>query len=468
MRIRSGVFLALAAGAVLGACAPAAGNGVAGAPRPAETRFTTAAKLQLAQAEAATGERQQELYQQALQQSLQGIEAAPNNPQHFYLAGVAHSGLNDFEAADTMWNRALEMFPAYEGEVMVAREQAWAQAFNQGVIAYNAGNHQEAVRYWEQANAIFDRRPEAYFNLAAVYSQEERYDDAIGAFRSAVQALEREPGRELTPEEVADRDESLVSALQNLGNLQLFTEQFTGAEQTFRRLGELQPDNVQARANLAAALARQGRRPEAMTVYQELMGMPNLTPDQMMSVGVGLFQAQEFGEAAQAFRRITETHPNNRDAWYNHLNALYALQRDQETATAQRWQEVIQAAERLLELDPLNENAHLILIQAYRDTRRQQDALRIAERNQAQPIHIDEVQIRQNGGRAVLQATATGNRAPAGSAVNLEFTFYGPGGQTLGTQRTAVSAPAQNASTRLEVSIPTETMPTGFRYRVVQ
>jgi tetratricopeptide (TPR) repeat protein len=462
------VLLALAAGAVLGACAPAAGNGVAGAPRPAETRFTTAAKLQLAQAEAATGERQQELYQQALQQSLQGIESAPNNPQHFYLAGLAHSGLAEFQAADTMWNRAVEMFPGYQAEVMVAREQAWAQAFNLGVNAYNAGATEQAVQYWQQANAIFDRRPEAYFNLAAVFSQEERYDDAIRAFQSAVAALERDPGRELTPEEVADREEALSSALLNLGNLQLFTEQFPGAEQTFRRLGELQPDNVQARSNLAAALARQGRRAEAMTVYQELLAMPNLGPDQMMSVGIGLFQAREFAEAANAFRRITEAHPNNRDAWYNYVNALYAQQREPETTTAQRWQEVIQATERLLELDPLNENAHLILIQAYRDTRRQQDALRIATRNQELPVHLDEFQIRQDGARAVLRANVTGNRAAAGSPVQLEFTFFGPTGQSLGTQRTTVSAPAQNANTRLEVSVPTETLPAGFRYRRVQ
>jgi hypothetical protein len=46
-----------------------------------------------------------------------------------------------------------------------------------------------------------------------------------------------------------------------------------------------------------------------MTVYQELLGMPNLTADQMMSVGVGLFQAQEYAEAANAFRRITEMQP---------------------------------------------------------------------------------------------------------------------------------------------------------------
>jgi tetratricopeptide (TPR) repeat protein len=457
MRIDRGMIVALVAAMALGACAPAT-NG-AGSRGPGETRFTTSAKLQLAQAEGAEGERRTELYQEALSQSLAGIESAPENAQHYYLAGIAHAGLGDFSAADEMWNTALEMYPEYGEDVMIAREQAWAQAFNDGVNAYNEGDMEGALRHWQAANEVFDRRPEAYFNLAAIYSQEERYDDAIGAFESAVAALERSPGRELTEEEVADREESLHGALQNLGNLQLFTEQFGAAERTFSRLAEMRPDDVQARANRAAALARQGQREQAMAVYQELLSMPGIDADQMMSVGIGMFQAQEYAEAANAFRRITEMQPRNRDAWYNYVNALYA---------EQRWQDVIPVAEQLLEMDPLNENAHLILIQAHREARQQQRALHFAEQNQAAPIHVDDIQVRQDNGRAVLTAAATGNRAAQGSPVRLQFTFYGPNGETLGTETATVSAPAQNASTRFEVAVSTQTMPIGFSYRLAQ
>lgn len=457
MRFQRGTFLALAAAVAVGACAPAATTGAPGAPR--ETAQSRAATLYLAQAEAAEGERQQELYGQALEESLRGVEGAPNNPQHYYLAGIAHAGLDDFEAADTMWERALELFPDYEADIAIAREQAWAQAFNQGVNAYNAGNLEEAVEQWERANEIFDRRPEAYFNLAAVHSQREQYDRAIEAFSASVDALEREPVRELTEEELEEREDSRINALQNLGNLQLFTEQFGEAEQTFRRLTELQPDNVQARSSLAAALARQGRQADAMQVYTELLEQPQLAEQDMMSVGVGLFQAQEYQRAADAFRRITQTQPNNRDAWYNYLNALYAQE---------RWQDAIPVAEQLIELDPLNENAYLILLQAFRETRQQQRALGVAERNQAAPIHLDDLQMRFDNGRATLRGTASGNRAAPGTPVRLEFTFFGPGGQTLGTQAVTVDAPAQNATTPVEVSVAAETVPTGFRYRVMQ
>lgn len=461
MMSRRGLFLALAACTVVGACAPAAtteGTGAAGT-RPTETRFTTQAKLQIAQAESAEGEAARALYQQALQASLQGIESAPANPQHYYLAGLAYAGLDDFEAADTMWNRALEMWPGYRGDIAVAREQAWAQAFNAGVEAYNAGNVQEAIRHWERANQIFQGRPEAYFNLAAVYTQEQQYDQAIEAFQASVAALDEQPERELSEEERAEREEARISALQNLGNLQLFRERFADAERTYRRLVELQPQNVQAQSALAVALARQGRQDEAMQVYQRLLAMPNLSAEEMMSVGVGLFQAEQYEQAAQAFRRITELQPNNRDAWYNYLNALYAQQ---------RYQELTPVGERLLELDPLNENAHLILIQAFRETRQQQRALTYAERNQANPIHVDELQLTHDNGRATLRGQATGNQARAGSPVRLEFTFYGADNQPLGTQTVTVTAPARGESTQFQVSLNAATPPTGFRYRVVQ
>jgi tetratricopeptide (TPR) repeat protein len=458
MRVQRGLFLALAASVAVGACAPAATTDGPGGTRPTETRFTTAAKLQIAQAEAATGERQTELFRNALEQSLQGVQTGPNNPQHFYLAGISFAGVGDVEGADSMFNRAVEMYPAYRADVAVAREQAWAQFFNMGVIAYNAGNQQEAIRRWEEANRIFDGRPEAYFNLAAVYSGEQQYDRAIEAFRASVATLDREPGRELTEEEQADRAESLNNALQNLGNLQLFTEQFADAEGTFRRLTEMQPQNVQARSSLAASLARQNRQDEAMAVYRELLGMQNLSAEEMMSVGIGLFQSQQYEQAETAFGRITQMQPNNRDAWYNRLNALYAQQ---------RWQDVVTVGERVLDLDPLNENAILILVQAHREQRQQQRALQYAQRNQELPIHVDEFQLRHDGTRATLRGTASGNRAAQGTPVRLEFTFYGADGQTLGTQVATVNAPAQNQTASFEVSVASQTAPIGFRYRVM-
>jgi tetratricopeptide (TPR) repeat protein len=249
-----------------------------------------------------------------------------------------------------------------------------------------------------------------------------------------------------------------VSALQNLGQLQLFTEQFAGAERTYRRLVEIQPDNIAAQSSLAAALLRQGQEAEATAVYQRLMAQPDLTADDLMSIGVGLFQSERFEDAETAFRRVTEVTPNNRDGWYNYLQALYAQD---------RFADLIPVAERVMQIDPLNETVHLIYGRAFREVGQQQRALQVFQANEQLPIFIEELRTAFDNGQAVVRGVARGNRAPAGTPVNLEFTLFGPGGE-IGRQVVTVNAPDQGQTVPFSVSVASSEASTGLRYRLVQ
>src|SRR5690606_32044283 len=99
-------------------------------------------------------------YQEALTQAQAGIAADSTNPIHFYLAGEGSAGVGDFEAADSLWRIAERMYPAYELEIEPTRENFWAQEFNRGVEAYNAGNMEEAIEAWTNAHFIYKLRPE--------------------------------------------------------------------------------------------------------------------------------------------------------------------------------------------------------------------------------------------------------------------------------------------------------------------
>jgi tetratricopeptide (TPR) repeat protein len=458
MRFRNGFVFALSASLALGACASAGGAGGGGGSRPSNTKFSTSAQLFIAQAEGAEGDAARGLYQQALDQAVQGVEANANNPQHYYLAGIAYTGLGDATGADSMFTRATELYPDYAADVETAREQGWARAFNAAVNAYNAGNQQEAMRLWEQANRLYDKRPEGFFNLAAVYTQDEQYDRAAQAYRDALAALERAPARELTPEEVADRAESKETAMTSLGQLLVTTEQFPEAEQLYRSYLQENPNDVSAQSSLAVVLAKQGKKAEAMQTYEQLLASPNVSANDVFNIGVGLFQIEEHARAADAFRRATEMNPNNRDAWYNYANALYAQE---------KWNEVVPVAQRLLQIDPLNENASLILARAYRDTRQNREALRVLETNEAAPIFVNNLQLRTSEGRSTIRGTAEPKSARAGTPVQLRFTFFGPSGE-LGTQTVTVTAPAAGATANFEAVLQNPTPATGYRYEVVR
>jgi tetratricopeptide (TPR) repeat protein len=461
IRVRGGLVLAVAAGLALGGCAagatagggpaisPVTGEAYAPGTPPRESRFTGAATLFLAQ----------EQYEQALAQAQQGIEAEPGNPRHFFLAGSAHAGLGNVDQALEMWRRAEEIYPAYELEIEPAREGAWAEAFNEGVRAYNAGDMAGAIAAWTRANRIYNARPEAFLNLAVIHTQQSEYDRAIEVYREGIASVERLPAtRMLTEEEQEERAESRVTMVENLAQLLTYTERHADAEQLYRQQLTRDPNNIQLQANLAAAIAQQGRQDEAAQIYTRLLGQPGLGSTDLFGIGVALFNAQDFTRAAEAFRRVTEAQPNSRDAWYNYANALYA---------GQQFQPLVAAAQRLVELDPLHENSALILAQAYRETNQSQLALQALQRNQQVPIHLEDLQLRPTEGRNVVRGRAVGNQAAPGTPVQIRFTFFADATQ-LGTQTVTVSAPAQGASANFEAVLENPRAATGYRYEVVQ
>ncbi len=445
MRFRSGTTFALGAALLLGGCAAGAAGGAGGGPAtsptgrvyeegtaPTASRWTSPATLFLAQ----------EQYQRALEQARQGIDAEPGNPQHYYLAGQAYLGLNEVDEALGMFQRAQEIYPAYELEIEPLREQAWAIAFNEGVNAYNAGDMEAATAAWDRANRVYDLRPESYLNLAVIHTQQAEYDRAIEAYRGGLASLEREPAsRLLTEEEVEERRESRATITANLAQLLNYTEQYSEAERLFRQQLEVSPNDVEVQSNLAVAIARQGRTAEAQEIYNRLLGDPNLGASDLFNVGVALFQGENYEQAAEAFRRYTERQPNSRDGWYNYANALYAQN---------SWQPLVAVAQRLVELDPLNENSALILARAHREAGQNQRALQALQANEAHPVHIEDLEFRPGAQRSVVSGRVAGNRAAAGTPIQLRFTFYGEGGATVGTETVTVTAPAQGQSSSLE------------------
>jgi len=190
----------------------------------------------------------------------------------------------------------------------------------------------------------------------------------------------------------------------------------------------------------------------------------------LVAVGVQHFQANRFGEAAQVFGEVHRADPNHRDAWYNHALALYK---------AERWQDLIPVASRVVQIDPLNYNARIILFNAYKglsdaaktarntsvETANRQQALATLTAADALPVQVDQVQTRLEEGSATISGQVTGGTARAGTPVRMDFTFYGPTGP-VGTQSVTVNAPAKEATAPFTVTLNTTTPVTGWSYRV--
>ncbi len=242
--------------------------------------------------------------------------------------------------------------------------------------------------------------------------------------------------------------------------------------------------------NLAVVYGQRGDTDRAVAQYRAaLAALDRMVPDTsaagqaaraetransmagLLSAGAQLFQAEKYQQAADVFRQINTIAPNNRDAWYNHALALYKLE---------RWDPLVPVAQRVIELDPLNYNARIILFNAYKGQSEAFKTARNAERERvtrdlalrslqeadALPVTVDNVTITNATGKTTLAGVATGAAARAGSPVQLEFTVYSAGGN-LGTKTVTISAPAKGATSNFSVEFETATPATGFQYRVV-
>ena len=414
--------------------------------RPVGTRFSQTATLYL----------RQENLERALELALEGIESDPLNAIHYYLAGTAHARLGQHSEADAMFVEAERIYPAYQLDVEPERERAWAEAFNAGIEAFDADDMDGAIDAWNRSVTIYSLRPDAHRNLAVLLAAEGRYDEALEVYDQALSGLESRPAtRVLSDAELADRAELSLSIEENLAQLYLFTGRFVEAEPLLRQQLEREPGNHDLQSDLAQALTGQGRDPEATEIYLALLTTATLDAPELFNIGVSLFRSGDYAEAGDAFERLTKAQPNSRDAWFNYVNSLFA---------AEEWDLLAAAGDRLVELDPLSENAGLISARAYLEAGDEDAARRGLERTEGVPVHVEGLRLRPAGIETIVEGRIVGNEAEPGTPMRLRFTFYGEQG-TLGSEMLAVGAPTAGESEEFEISFARRAI--SYRYELL-
>lgn len=414
---------------------------------PEETRTSQTATLYL----------RQDRYDRALELALEGVATDGGNPIHYFLAGAAYARLADLAHADSMFDEATRLYPAYELEIEPEREAAWGAAFNDGLEAYEAGDVEGAIDVWREATLIYDLRPEVHRNLASLLALEARHAEAIDVYRRGLSGLEARPAtRVLTELELGERVAATREMDAQLSTLMLATDRFTEAEPLIRRRLERDPDNVELRSDLARALSGMGRDAEAEEIYGTLLVEEGLAGTQLFNLGVALFRSSDFAGAAEAFRRLTESQPESRDAWFNYANALFA---------AEAWEALAAAGDRLIAVEPLGENAILITARAQLETGDRAAAVGTLALADAAPVYLDDLRMRRARATTRVEGRVTGNAADPGTSVRVRFVFYGERGEELGSETLRLAAPSPGEAAPFEVTFVMRA--DAYRYELV-
>lgn len=410
------------------------------AQNPQDDNYTNLAAVHLQDAQTNEDDAEaMEAYERALQILLDGIADRPRNPKLYFFAGVAHLGLSQYVEAARMFDRAEEMYPDYITDTDGTdgyRENGWIQAYNDALQALDAGDEAGAVTMFGNANLVYQRRPEAFLNLGNTLSNQGESVKAIEQYGLAVAVIDEAADEGHHADDVEAWAGYKQTARINMAQLMVQNDQAEEAIPILEAVLEEDPENRDARTNLAVAMAQSGQAGDATEIYDEIIQSPESSPVDLYNAGVGLYQAENYVKAVEAFRVSLERSPMFRDALQNLTQALVQAAQEDETL----WEQMPQYSEKLLEMDPFNDLAYRLHGIALARNGDSDTAIELSEKGEALPFTIPQMQLRTGQGvvGAVINKTLE-----EGDQVTLRFTFYDASGGEIGKADVKVDLPAQ-------------------------
>ncbi len=136
---------------------------------------------------------------------------------------------------------------------------------------------------------------------------------------------------------------------------------------------------------------------------------------------------------------------------------------------AEMWEELVPVGEQLLELDTHNRNAYQILATALVQLDREQEASAIIEAFGGLPFHIGGMYLGPfpDGSGAAVVGRVTNQLADPGSTVRLRVFFYDVSGQQVGTDEVSVTLGAIEEGVDFQADLLTNADVVGYRYEVL-
>lgn len=262
----------------------------------------------------------------------------------------------------------------------LSRNRANTSAHNNlGNALAAQGNKAAALSAYVDALALQPDYADALCNLGDVLRSSGKIERAIACYRRAVsiapdlrvaqvnlqkalEALSKRSGSP-APAEGANAEAELNF---NLGNDYKDQKQLDQAIACYEKAVAIAPDFPAAHTNLGSALLQQGKRREATLCFRRALALDPELPEAHYNLGVASLQAGDLPSARLALRKYLESQPGDRAAL---LKLGEACSRSNELDEAAGY------LQRLLADDPRDAEAHNLLANVLRNQARHQEAL---------------------------------------------------------------------------------------------
>ena len=372
--------------------------------------------------------------------------------------GRTYLYLGDLIGADTAFARAEKQAADCKDDTGRFREAAWVPLVNAGIDFVSANNSDSALVLFRQANSIYRDKPNAFAGLGTIYANQGNNDSAIVYLQKAT---------EIAAANKQDEDRNV--AAYNLGLVQTRAKRYEDAAKTLEQYRTWAPNDVQGAKALAAAYRGAGQTDKAAALEKEAGLPPTEVPgagakaNELFQQGVAAFDAGKFAEAGELFGQVYVAQPYNHDALVNQATAYYK---------AKDGPKLLDAATKLVAIEPLNDIAHQLLMEGYRSAKQPDKQIETTGRRLAMPVKLETkgVKLSPTDVELTLMATGRAAKSTSGAAIPakptaLVFELLGSGDAVLATQEVTVPALKPDATHEVKVAAQANGI-TGWRYKV--
>ncbi len=329
-------------------------------------------------------------------------EAQANNASAWYHLGRVALLLGDPAEADSAFTKAEELVPLCEIDITQYRQNNWAMLANAGIEFQRKGETDSALALFRDASTLFRGLPHVYSNMGVVFANMNREDSAAIYFSKALTIAEKD----------TSLSEDRNTAALNLGIMYSRQGKHLEAITALRRYLAWKPNDTDARKVLTSSFRSAGMADSAEALEAAMVAefsktnLDSLDTQDLMAVGVAAFNAKKYPEAETAFARAVQRNAWSRDALYNLANTYFAMKNNEK---------LIEYAGKLLEMEPMNEDALRLLAQGQRSLNREEDVIKTATRLVVLPFTVEITGFQTGAAKAILAAEAIG-REPQDAA----------------------------------------------------
>lgn len=364
-------------------------------------------------------------------------EGQENSAMAWYWLGRVYLYRGDIGGADSSLKRAEQLAPECADEYRKIKLNTAVALMKPAADYREAGQLDSAMALLRMVLSFQPDNPNANYEMAVIYYNSKNFDSAAVNFQRAVAAVEQR----------AATDSSYASfrnqALFNLAAVYQNAGKHKEAIEALRKYLGFNPSDDDARRALANSFRATGMADSASAIERTITSQPSSSgvgagAGGSFNRGIDAFNAKDYPTAAGAFQEYLATNARSREALYNLASTYYAMNNADS---------LIAVGERLVALDPLNDNNLRLVAGGYQIKKNQDQMIKYALLITELPVNVEVSGFQTGAAAATWAGSATGRGArnqsdqpiPPAPMV-LVFEFLDASGKVVATQEVAVNA----------------------------